>query len=113
VAILVASVVDSNSFDSIDRWVELLGDANEELPPIVLAVNKIDVADRAPKSLEQIGNELHDKFAGLFFVSAATGEQVANLFLFAAQVGLHFLEAGESATVQTVLDADDDQRKCY
>jgi 50S ribosomal subunit-associated GTPase HflX len=109
---LVASIVDSNSFDSIDRWVELLGDANEELPPIVLAVNKIDLADGAPKSADQIGSELHDKFAGLFFVSAATGEQVANLFLFAAQAGLRFLEAGQPETVGRVVDADDGMSKC-
>jgi small GTP-binding protein len=90
VAIITVSIIESASLSSIDRWVSLLSSANDVLPPIVLAVNKVDLRESAVKSEEEIQEEFGQRFAGIFFVSAATNEEVNNLFMFAALVGLRF-----------------------
>lgn len=90
VAVLTTSVIDTTSFDSIDRWLELLSTATEDKPPVVLVVNKIDLMDEAEISRESIEEKFTGKFDGIFFVSAATGEEVNNMFMFAAEAGYRF-----------------------
>jgi small GTP-binding protein len=93
VAILTVSIIESTSLTNIDRWISLLSSANDIIPPIVLAVNKIDLLEKAVKSVDEIQEEFGRRFAGIFFVSAATNEEVNNLFMFAAVVGLHFTQS--------------------
>jgi small GTP-binding protein len=97
VAILTISITDRRSFDNIDRWVDILTTSTEDIPPIVVAANKIDLRGNAELSNEEIENECRSRFAGLFFVSALTDEGINNLFTFAAQVGYRFAVAHRRA----------------
>jgi small GTP-binding protein len=97
VAILTASVTDRKSFENVGHWVEILSSATDELPPIVLAANKIDLRESAQITDEEIEAEYRSKFAGLFFVSAVTDEGINNLFAFAAQLGYRFAMTNRGA----------------
>jgi small GTP-binding protein len=112
VAILVASIAEPQSLQNLDRWISLLGYANSELPPVVLAVNKIDLREFASLTVEQIQQEYSNKFSGLFFVSAATNEEVDNLFMFAAQAGYQFLLANRPQTPQSALNEHTTNNNC-
>jgi small GTP-binding protein len=50
VAILIASIVDSASFDHLERWISVLNLANQDFLPVVLAVVEIDLSDSAKTS---------------------------------------------------------------
>jgi small GTP-binding protein len=112
VAILTTSIVETASFTNIDRWIDLLQSAADELPPIVLAVNKIDLRDGAQKSRDEIQREYQKRFAGIFFVSAFTDEEVENMFMFAAIEGYKFTCASTAEVTRSVLterkDASDE-----
>jgi small GTP-binding protein len=103
VAILTTSIVETSSFANIDRWVDLLQSAADELPPIVLAVNKIDLRESAQKSTSEIQREYQKRFAGIFFVSAFTDEEVENMFMFAALEGYKFARVSAAEVHRNVL----------
>jgi small GTP-binding protein len=106
VAILTTSIVETASFVNIDRWIDLLCSASDELPPIVLAVNKVDLRGSpgsAQKSADDIQREYQKRFAGIFFVSAFTGEEVENMFMFAALEGYKFTQASTAEVQRSVL----------
>jgi small GTP-binding protein len=98
VAILTASITDRRSFESLPQWAEILGSANGEVPPLVLAVNKTDLRASATITDDEVEAEFGGQFAGVFFVSALTGEGIENLFLFAAQVGHRFAVAHQAGS---------------
>jgi small GTP-binding protein len=113
VAILTTSLSEPTSFDNIERWISLLQSATDEIPPVILAVNKIDLIDSAFKSIEEIQQEYGKRFAAVFFVSAVTNEEVDNLFMFAALAGYRFAKAAGPETHRTVLgERDEAQEKC-
>jgi small GTP-binding protein len=113
VAILTASIVEPTSFDNIQRWLSLLQLASAELPPVVFAVNKVDLRGSAFKSVDEIHEEYRSRFAGIFFVSAVTGEEVDNLFAFAALAGSHFAKAGQVQMHRSALSHQEERgTKC-
>jgi small GTP-binding protein len=113
VAILTTSVTEPTSFDNLDRWISLLQSATDELPPLVLAVNKVDLADSACKPLDEIQQAYEKKFAAIFFVSAVTNEGVDNLFMFAALAGYRFQKAASPETHRSVLgEREEPPSKC-
>jgi small GTP-binding protein len=89
-ALIVASISDPDSFTALETWRELLNNSCDHIPPILLIVNKIDLTDQAHMSNEDIQEKYADKFSGVFFVSARTGEGVDPAFMQAAQVGYKF-----------------------
>ena len=93
VAILTVAITDTASFDNIDMWLELLNSSTEEMPPVVMAVNKIDLEDETTISRNKIWEDYHEKFAGIFYVSAMTDEGVDNMFNFVAQKGYEFMKS--------------------
>jgi small GTP-binding protein len=93
VAILCTAINAQVSFDKIDVWLRLLGEANETLPPVVLVVNKIDLEPNIVARQEQLTLAYASKFAGLFFVSALSNEGVDNMFHHVAEVGYRFTAA--------------------
>jgi small GTP-binding protein len=99
VAILTASITDRASFQNVGHWVEILTSATEELPPIVLAANKIDLRENAQITDEEIEADYRSKFDGLFFVSAVTDEGISNLFSYAAQLGYRFAMASRGTPI--------------
>ena len=79
-AIIVASITDNSSFDSLGQWCELVKEACTPTPPLILCVNKIDDAEHALVSTEDILKKYAGKFKATYFVSALTGESISELF---------------------------------
>jgi small GTP-binding protein len=73
-AVITTAIDDLVSFQSISKWIDLVALACETLPPIVLAVNKHDLADKAAMTVEEIHASYDSQFTSIFFVSAKTGE---------------------------------------
>jgi small GTP-binding protein len=83
-AIIVTSIDNGASFDAIPTWIDAVASSCEIPPPILLAVNKMDLVEEAIKTIDEIHTEFDDSFQGMFFVSALTGEGIASLFNSAA-----------------------------
>jgi small GTP-binding protein len=79
VCILVASIVDPDSCSHLERWHKRLTDADSTIP-VVVAINKIDLVDGAPISVDRVRDAYQDKFPDIFFVSARTGDLIPELF---------------------------------
>ena len=79
VCILVASIVNPDSCAHLATWEERLY-ASGEKPPIVVAINKIDLLDGAPLTMDDVRTQYGDKFPTMFFVSARSGNSVEQLF---------------------------------
>jgi small GTP-binding protein len=90
VAILVTSIADPATFESIDDWLDILYSAAPEGPPIILAVNKIDLEGESTSPRDEIFGLCSSRAKALFFVSALTDEGVDDLFMCAAESGLRF-----------------------
>ena len=83
-AIITASIVDGESFKAIPKWIETVSNSCDPCPPLLLAVNKIDITENQAYTPEQIQDQYGDQFQGIFFVSALSGENIDNLFSSAA-----------------------------
>jgi small GTP-binding protein len=114
VAILVASIDKGASFEHIDQWISLLGQSGPTPPPVVLAVNKIDLLTDYAVKQEEPETQYGLRFNGLFFVSALTNENVSNLFIGAAEAGYAFVKAGSEVKVPEALpkQAEGRERCC-
>jgi small GTP-binding protein len=73
-AIITVAADDSASFESVHKWIETVSLSCEVIPPLVLAVNKMDKTDRMALPMEEIHKRYDQSFASVFFVSALTGE---------------------------------------
>jgi len=89
-AVVTVSINDSGSFQAIDQWVELIKSACSPIPPIVLAVNKMDDFEHCAMTIEEVSNTYRNKFKGIFFISALSGENVDQLFSFVALEAMRF-----------------------
>ena len=86
-ALLVTSITDQASFDSIDSWIELMDKTCDNHPSVILTINKIDL-DSNEKTRAQIQDQYSARFPNIFFVSAKTSENVEALFIQAAELGI-------------------------
>lgn len=106
-AIITASIIDRDSFNSLDMWKELLVNSCENVPPMVLVVNKSDLANEDSVSNEEIEEKYIGAFDGIFFSSAFTGEGVDEAFMQAGKQGLNFsksIEQGRDTPSQVNVD---------
>jgi small GTP-binding protein len=113
VAIIVASVDKESSFERLDHWADLFGQScgsGEEVPPIILAVNKMDILKQRGPMTEDIDAKYRSKFADIFFVSAVTNENVEHLFMATVDAGNAFLEKREKAG--TIILAGPAPKRC-
>jgi small GTP-binding protein len=104
VAVLCTAIDLQRSFEKIDVWLDLLKQANEVLPPVVLVVNKIDLEPRLIVRQEELTLEYGSRFAGLFFVSALTNDGVDNMLHHVAEVGYRFAVANHAPLASAPLD---------
>lgn len=112
-AIVTASITDSLSFEAIQTWIDLLKNACEVMPPLILAVNKIDLLNsNAVKTQEEVESEYGQLFSAVFFVSAQSGEAVDNLFVYAAQMGYEFMIGNQPIKQQPLEPKKDDKKGC-
>jgi Ras-related protein Rab-6A len=77
--VLVASLVDPDSCEHMERWVRLLRQSRED-PPVIAAINKTDLVDGAPMTEDEIKTKYGKMFPRMFFVSARTGDSILPLF---------------------------------
>ncbi|OHS92828.1 Ras-related protein Rab-6B [Tritrichomonas foetus] len=85
-AIVVFSLADLNSFNSIPEWIDLLNSHSEQNVPVVIVGNKKDVTpDKQVVEISTVKKFCDDKKYPLFFTSAVTGENIQNLFEFVAE----------------------------
>ena len=97
--ILTVSCTDSDSLESVPKWIEIVNNANVVTPPIVLAINKIDLEDKAftiNEVREQFPN--NDVFKEIIEVSAKTGDNITELFEKTGKLGLNFIRSAKKYT---------------
>jgi small GTP-binding protein len=86
VCIIVASIVNSDSCDNIPVWRDRLYESGDK-PPIIIAINKMDLLEGAPMTMEEIREQL-EGFEFLYFVSAKSGDCIEQLFYEAARLAM-------------------------
>lgn len=114
VCLIVASIVDDVSKKNLGVWKERLYDSGEH-PPIVIAINKVDLVNKDDFK-DKIYNEiLKEKTSNdIFFVSAKTGDSLRELFECIARRALETdprLTASVKITKQR-RDSDEDKKGC-
>jgi small GTP-binding protein len=110
VAILCTAINAQSSFEKIDVWIDLLKQANEIVPPVVLVVSKIDQEPNLIERQEKLTVEYGSRFAGLFFVSALTNDGVDNMFHHVAEVGYRFTASVTDAPPRPAIPLDGSTR---
>lgn len=96
VAILVVSVNDSDSWDSIGKWLDIISNACPDSPPVFLAVNKIDISGPPDNRIVELDRMYPGAIAQTFYVSAKSGENVNNMFQCAGECGYEHLISQKS-----------------
>ena len=109
-AIITAAINDLQSFDSIQTWIDLLRNACETMPPLILAVNKIDMIDKAVMTQSDIETKYGSFFSAVFFVSAQTGEAVDTTFQLAAQKGYEFNMGSQTSKTTNLTEKTQDKK---
>jgi small GTP-binding protein len=110
VCIIVASIVNPDSCENITLWRDRLLESGEK-PPIVVAVNKIDLIDGAPMDVETLKEKLAS-FPSLYFVSARTGDCIDQLFIDVAQLAVRGREQERAPNVDLQASANADGICC-
>jgi small GTP-binding protein len=100
VCLLVASIMDQDSCAHLELWRERLQQSGEN-PPIVVAINKIDLMNGAPMTEEEVRSEYGKDFPDMFFVSARTGDSVPELFHEVGKLALSGAKAEVGGLPQT------------
>lgn len=87
VCIITGSIVNPDSVDHMKVWKDRLYESGER-PPIVAAINKVDLIDGAPLTMEDARAKCESVCNDIFFVSARTGDSVDQLFQAVAAAAL-------------------------
>lgn len=111
-AIITCSIIDEQSFEAIPRWIETVKNSCDPCPPLLLAVNKIDIQENGFYTAEQIHEKYDEEFAGVFFVSALSGENIETLFSSAASEALRFGNPNEPKPVEEKKDEKEKNGCC-
>ncbi|KAH0790539.1 small GTP-binding protein [Histomonas meleagridis] len=111
--IIVVSITNKNSFDSIQRWVKNVNENSKKHPPMALAVNKIDKTDSAVLTESEIHSEYDSLFEIIFFVSALSGKDVDNLFSYAAIESFKFAGANFERQQPELSKSEQKKHKCF
>ena len=102
-AVLVFSLTDSDSFDSLEEWVKLFYKTTPDNVPIVVAANKSDMDDLVI-NVEDARKWADNHNSTLFITSAVTGQGIPQLFEYCATICAEHLgtvdQPKEAAQVQ-------------
>lgn len=110
--ILTASIVDEDSISDIPKWKETLDNTCDTPPPFCLVINKIDLATFDQQN--ELEERLKDQYPSIFFVSAKTGENVEELFMYAAINGNKFYQGSSTkrGKEQALVETEQNNKKC-
>jgi small GTP-binding protein len=103
VAIITTAINDGFSFESIPKWTNALDTSNGGPPPILLAVNKMDLEEKAVMTGSEISDKYNADFQGIFLVSAQSGHGIDELFCAAAIEAVKFIQAAHPLDESVVL----------
>lgn len=109
-AIIVASIIDIASFNSLQTWIDLVNNSCDSQPPLLLAVNKIDLTENNVLTRDEIEDKYKSMFDDIFYISAATGEELDNLFMQAAIKGYHFIQSLSNQQTTASLTVDNQKQ---
>lgn len=98
VCILVISVDDLDSWDSVGKWLDIISNSCPDSPPVFLAVNKTDLSDPTNEKLATLERLYPGALSRTFFVSAKTGMNVNDMFQHAGESGYEHLISQKSST---------------
>ncbi|KAH0794276.1 small GTP-binding protein [Histomonas meleagridis] len=114
VCIIVASVVDESSIQSIDKWKNRLNETGE-FPPIIIALNKIDM-EESSEEITILSEKFSSQYNNVIFVSAKTGEGIDSLFISAAEEALRSAQASQQKDTENPPPSDitlrEEENKC-
>jgi small GTP-binding protein len=89
--IVLTSAIDlAESGEVIPRLMTFIAESSSVVPPIFLAVNKMDAAEDLVTSVGEIQERYERAFDTLFFVSTKTGENVREMFQHIAHKAVEF-----------------------
>lgn len=112
-AILVADISEIESFVVLGEWVNRLNVSCERVPPVLLAVNKIDKTEARAYSDDKIYKLFGSDFREIYFVSARTNEGVDDLFM-GATIAAHEFDSQSSSQKGIVhLNQTSTENKCF
>jgi 50S ribosomal subunit-associated GTPase HflX len=84
VCVIVMDITHPPSVDHIQLWEDHLHKSND-FPAVIAVINKVDIVEEIAPIFPQIRMRLGGKYLTLFFVSAASGESIGELFSTVAQ----------------------------
>ena len=111
-AIVCASIVDLESFNALGTWKKLVEDSCDITPPMILCVNKTDLANDQTMSNEEIEEKYGKQFNTLFFVSAYSGEGIDELFAQSGKLGLEYSMQNQPTGQVQDLTKKQKKKKC-
>jgi small GTP-binding protein len=109
--VIVVSINEISSFQSIGDWVDIVRATSEKMPPIILCVNKIDLPDHV-KQFEDIVEKYKPSFEGVFFVSALTGQEVDNAFRCASEKAYKFVIENQAVDSKKLDEVTEKKSSC-
>ena len=113
VVILTASFSDETSFERLDYWMNLVKETCDANTPVILAVNKKDLQESCPYTIDEIDKKYNPIYHNIFYVSAQSGENVDLLFNNASEIGYDFyISHNQSDMQQKELPQENKQEKC-
>ena len=101
--IIATSIDDPNSFDDIQVWSSLVKESVLDIPPTLLAINKVDL-ENSNKAAEYLGKYRY-LFSDVIVCSAKTGEGIDTLFKTAAVKSYEFIEKKNEKNSQKIASA--------
>jgi small GTP-binding protein len=101
--VIVGSIIDPRTLEHMESWLNLLHESGEK-PPVIVAVNKNDLADDTTAPQEAIRAKYAHLFPEMFFVSARTGDTVQLLFQQVGIAAMKFRPSTESRSSHGVVE---------
>ena len=108
-AIIVTSLIDLQSFQQLQTWIDLVKESCPVMPPLLLAINKIDLESERVILNNEIDKDYKKLFTSTFYVSAVTNQGVDDLFYYAGHLAREF---GKPNTEGKDLNEENEKTKC-
>jgi small GTP-binding protein len=105
-ALMVAAINDSRSFEAIPKWIDVLQQSCDETPPLILIVNKMDLANEAVMTTTDVELVYKKSFHSIFFVSAANDKGIDAAYNEAILVAVRFQTSTQHSSPRVLADVE-------